>query len=382
MQDEDDLINDEYYGNYDEPKINFPVYQNYEIVKLPEELENEPYTIKDNGFKPEIRIKSKTLFHIIFEEDVILLWVGNQDYFMQTDYRAILPQKSSTKISVVDIYENYGLYIVHSFLKYLYSHPISRRNPLWLVMYLQGSILTIQPTFPVLDDITDGYILYLSSFLFSNFIIMESSMPKLTNLKKIEGSEPPVPPEILAKIFQSTRLSKELHNITLFNKCVKDPVTLDELSFTEGGIQTFYLSGIYFCEWDDEVGNFHISILDTNTPVSLYHLSGIEAENKHQLLMDEVETDVQITGYSLSSYKRAYENRDCPVKKSIISLLDNLSKDEVNAENYTQTCTWIVQLSVDTQYLTDNIFETYNDLELKLKKLIMIAIDMVNDDKL
>jgi hypothetical protein len=246
-------------------------------------------------------------------------------------------------------------------------------------MYLQGSLLVLQPLFPVLNEISDSYMLYLSSFLISNFIIMEAKIPKLISLTQVKGNQPPLPPEILSQILRSTRISKDLSDITTYNKCIDDPVTLKELSFTGEGINTFFFDGIYFSDWFDEENIFHLSVLDTKTPISLYHLSKTEAHNKHNELMNEIgDGTIFPVEYSLYVYKIVYKNRNCPVNKSIISMLSKLLYKEVDATNFSQVCAWLVQLCVDTGYLLNGVFETYEEIDIAFKKLLKMAIQMVS----
>jgi hypothetical protein len=79
-----------------------------------------------------LRVRSNIPFEYAITEDEVTCNIGKfpKNIILRNDvYKIKLPEKSSTNISVLDIYENYGLDITYSFLSNLYYHPISQTNP-------------------------------------------------------------------------------------------------------------------------------------------------------------------------------------------------------------------------------------------------------------
>jgi hypothetical protein len=367
------------------------------LVNLPDELKNEPYSISDNGFRPEIRVK-KIYYKFgiqILRDNTSKIYAIVEQGIYQRDSVGVpefyIPEKLISYISVVDIYENYGINVTYSYLRHIcIDNPISRKNPDWLWFYLETSMSVLnnnyRPPTSVKDPETRN--LYLSSLLISNFLVMESEKIKLPT--PITTVEQKIPFEILAKITGSKRLSKKVSDIVQHNKCINDPMTTEELSMMELDSDKYYPTlfdnNKYYCQYKIKESDhfnsydyFEYSFKDLNTN-GPYHFVLEKIDKSDYIYFISIRKIVQ---YPLISYRKAYARRGCNVidiKTVLLSLLVNLSKTEVTVHNFGFVCAWIIQLSIDTDNIKEMIIKNYTGLQNILHSLSNLAIKLVQDD--
>jgi RNA recognition motif-containing protein len=397
-----------HFSNF-EKLYTFPDIPYFQLTTVSKELENEPYAIKDSGYRPVLRIRKKLFkFEIHPKYGKAYTTVDSYPEFISIistiDTEENYPDKLITNYSVIDVYENYGLEITYSYLKYIYYNPISIKFPDWLLAYLEGSLLVLDPNYvPGLiitgEGDTDIHIfnLYLSSLLLSKLMSIDNNESKIplsvsTVIKKI-------PHEILSKITKSKRLSKDLANIARYDRCMKDPMTYEELDLiykdyieSDSINPTYYAKNenIYSCLYglDGDYFKFALEIGNQNKEHGPFYLTD---SNNEEAIEDDTDTDTDeeemgiIQQYPLFIYRKAYTERGCKtdiIEITILSLLDELSKIIINENNYKDCCGWLVQLSVDTDSMDVMKLENYKELESALHKVVRTAIDLVKSDKL
>lgn len=186
----------------------FPSY--LEEVSLPVELENEPYSFEDNGYRPEITKRRTDFFFQVTARAVCTI---GRKRIIGPLQRAISPGathpvKSSTKISVLTVYDTYGLAIAHKYLESLYYR--SQVNPEWILVYLVGSLYAIDPS--ITEDVIDSskyHILYLCTLIMRGLENMDKREPKMMG-QLSDVPEGTLPADILSAIIGSRRVSKAI----------------------------------------------------------------------------------------------------------------------------------------------------------------------------
>jgi hypothetical protein len=381
-------------------KQNFFLNPSVILVKLPEELKNEPYTVIDNKYRPEIIHAKKSSFKF----KIIPI---NKDYSkvfarigLSTDSRNstgipenYTPEKLVSDISVVDVYENYGLNITYSYLHYIYyDNVISLKHPEYLLLYLEVSLLLLGNDYRTRGTVKDigTQILYLSSILLSNFLLIDSNKIKLQMPLTIISQV--IPPEIIAKITGSRRITKVISNIVEYNKCIDDPMTSAELNIirTNKNYPTIHINNKYCCEYVP-LNDPKIVKLSSNTVHFSYSLKVLNNCGPFNLTITDADIEIyeyqesQIEQYSLSIYRKAYVKRGCKlssIKAAILLILDKISKMTVTINNIGIVCGWIVQLSVDTGIVEEKELKDHTALEKTLHFLANSAKKLVQDDSL
>jgi hypothetical protein len=159
-------------------------------------LKNEPYTVEDTGYRPNIVNSSDSFeFEIDNERGEVFVKIGQNfyngkvsDMFEEKIY--FTPDKLITNISVMDVYLNYGLNMAYSYLNNIYNNPISVMYPNWLLSYLEASMLVINPLYvPVnikfgVNKITI-YNLYLSSLILLKLTLIDAN-PNFNSLPSMK----------------------------------------------------------------------------------------------------------------------------------------------------------------------------------------------------
>lgn len=190
-------------------------------AEMPSDLVNEPYAFIDNGARPEIiRSRPKFQYQIVRGDvsctigtgpsELKTKWSGHTRPALNPTYGS--PAKASTNISVVTVYDTYGLSVVYAYLKHLYNRKYNASYPAWLYVYLEGSLLVLRSDFQTTDELRSvgtAYVLYLCSLLLSELSILDAKQPKMQgSLESVE--EGTLPPEVLAQIIRSQRVAKPI----------------------------------------------------------------------------------------------------------------------------------------------------------------------------
>jgi hypothetical protein len=397
-----DILNIEDYWNLNitNQNENFFLLPSISQVTLPDELKNEPYTISDNEYRPDIRVK-KTYYKFIVQ----ILRNNNSKIYANVEkgiyYRNSIgipekhiPEKLKTNISVIDVYENYGLDVTYSYLRYIcLDNPISRKNPSWLSFYLETSMIILQNDFkpsiwPLKDAVTQN--LYMCSLLLSHFLIIENKKVKI--LGPFIETQYTIPLEIVSKITDSKRLSKKFSETVQYNKCVDNPMTTEELILADLDEKENYFvisnNNRYYCQYTiknldniNEYDYFEYSF-DIGTVNNPYRFTLRKINRpyyKHYIKKSD------IIQHSLIIYKKAYAKRGCKqndIKKAILSILYELTKIKITDDNFKDVCGWILQLSVDTGNIEEIILKNYVELKNLFLSILEVATKMVKDNVL
>jgi hypothetical protein len=376
---EDNIGEDSYWEEYFKPTLEFFTTTSLIKVDVPKELENEPYAIVDTGLRPEIKIPSKISYLFELGSDEIWIRIGQKMWTIDITTR--LPGKKRTRISVLDIYENYGIDVAYSYLSKLYYNPISRINIKLMVAYLESSLMVINPEFQSnikrlesVGEFSDMYALHLSSLLLLELTGIENKRPYVPIDLPKETTINVLPEDIVTKIVGSTRLSKSTAEKVISNRCASI-LTEDELY-----IASLYTESIetrkvpdrdkYYAEYEQDNIYYEYSI--TGSYPGPFHLNYLQNQN------DFIEEYDPSYGYSLSIYKEAYRHRGCPTTKYILKLLKNISEMEINKDNYGDACFWIIQLGVDSEKYHIAVLDDYRDLENMLHIVASNTYDLIN----
>jgi RNA recognition motif-containing protein len=381
----------------------FPIIPGIELVTVPEDLQNEPYALEDTGYRPDIRIRNKSFnFEVDIESEIARIKLGSntKNFPVSVTYDTkYYPSKLKTNVSIFDIYENYGLNIAYSYMKNIYYNPISRKFPEWLLYYIGGSLLVIDPSYEAtLSEIKDternAFILYLCSLLLIKLVYIDNNIPKLpVPLSKVTDN---IPIDIISKIINSDRVSKNLGRVAQHNKCIDMPMTYDELDSTYWdyfelvGVNLTYYSkneNIYSClyELNGDHFKFALEIKNQYGPFYLTDTNNEESDTDTDTDTHDEDNEGIVQQYPLFIYNKAYLKRGCTektTKTAILSMLDELSKMIVNENNYKDISAWLVQLTVDTDSMETMTLKNYTELESAFHKVVRIAIDLVKNDKL
>jgi hypothetical protein len=221
------------------PFISFP---SLVLQKIPQELENEPYSNTDSDYRPEIRYRTN-LFKYEIEEYTSKCYIDSVTVYKKIKPSAIVPEKNISYLSLLDIYNNYGLNITYSFMYYLYYNPLSIKNPVYLVCYLEGSMVALnldrrclKRCFGIINsdkEVNIGdQILYASEKILSKLIEMDAKYPKLIDNQQSTIINQQIPMEILSYIIRSIRVCKSMSAMVLYDRYKINP-TIDELEFVQ-----------------------------------------------------------------------------------------------------------------------------------------------------
>src|SRR3990170_4566761 len=211
---------------------------------LPPDLENEPFSTCDTGVRSEINHINppRAVFHCYAFEQCGDICLGYRvDYRkynlprgMSREYKSRETRwKSSTCISVFDVYDNYGLDVTRSYIARLVSSDVAKCQPDWIAIYLVGSLEIANPdlaidlqraigtqTMTAPDVINKARSALLSHMTRSHTVL--SHMTRSHTVLSHTASSPVIPPislvpssialptELLVRIINSVRVSKEI----------------------------------------------------------------------------------------------------------------------------------------------------------------------------
>lgn len=212
-------------------RITFPPALHFKEVPLPLELANEPFTYNDNGKRVSrtSHVKRELFSFEITTNDGAVCKIGGK-IVSRTLVPAYIhaPPKSKSQLSVISVYDVYGLEVTYAFLKRLYL----LNHPNWTIPYLQASLTVLerprsaaavlQPdakhsgsavrpaehAISVLDG-DKGWICLASTLLF-HLAMLELQQPRLTApLTQIDVQ---LPYELIARITHNPALSSCVAN--------------------------------------------------------------------------------------------------------------------------------------------------------------------------
>ena len=336
-------------------------------VTLPAELLNEPYADADTGDRPERKVfDTGSFFFAAYANGEAICSVGEKDIHYKHPYpiESVRLVKSLCHFSVVDIYHTYGLDIARLYIDWLWSEKNPPRS-IWLYTYLRGSLAVMG-----VEVIEYGIclpILDLIQLLKSELTVLDQRQPRCLE----EITNPPVlPVEIIARIVNSTRVSKALTSTVVSMRGIDLP-SVRELACYSYPV-TIFEKGKYFCTWtnaeQDQPAIYEWSLTVEGDIYTLSYLTGDEVQDS--------ECDGYIAEYSLDSYEHAYNFRGCNGSEVVLARLRDLLVRfrTVTDDNISEVCAWIVQLSDDSKTGTSTRLIGREGLKAELDRLIRARI--------
>lgn len=332
------------------------------LVSIPPELANEPYARYDNGLRPELRDR-KHFFHFHVESGLSIKITAILD---TTEFCLINPSKSRwradqtryekafTRHSVMDIYHVYGLDIACSYLYGLCHSAISETEPWWLFVYLVGSLAIVDPEHarflfdkqkklgkrPTRSSAL-AYAALLSSLLALELETRSQAV--------IQPHTTALPVELLARIFDSVRISKVIARHVMYKRVTRllSPREV-EVFYTHEAVQSTGDDHFYTQHWDLRVIGSGFSLL-------------YDAQRKKRPARTPV----------LSSYVDEAKARGIKTRTTLRHALDR-----VKTSNLNQLCAWVVLLSYHVGELPQTMLEieSHSDLVQHFETLSSVAL--------
>lgn len=353
-------------------------------VPLPQGLENEPYAFQDTGFRAELPHTRERFEFRIDEGGSAFCRVGKEELQGPRIERGRrpLPEKRTSNVSVVSVYDVYGLQATYTYLKYLYEVKYDAHFPSWLTTYLRGSLMVLRPG-PFLYSEYEGSALLLSSLVLMEIAALDSREPKmLGELGQMKQGE--LPSEIVSKIVGSRRVSQALTQ-RQGSGCDSTP-TMQELAAVsvDGDWDIVYRlpDGTYTKAYQDndpendvdgEPGIWEFSL----EPAKVRSDSWVETVT---LNPDELRdlTDAVPVQYSLFHYERVFAARGCDVQDTMIRFLRGLERRMRTAriEEVNELLEWLITLLGynPDQPRSTYVLKDFNALKGRLLDLIRRTI--------
>lgn len=176
-------------------------------VDLPEELCSEPFGERDNG-RAEIIVSRPEFLFELHPEHIL---VSIHDRFAQFISHCSRPwlhrlQRRKTNMSVLSVYDTYGFLIACAYLERLASLS-ARGYHTEIEAYLTASLRAMD-----VDPPHHGHLTVLINMIATELLRREEMMPVVTNPDKLVQVN--MPPELVARITCSMRLSKAVTQLT------------------------------------------------------------------------------------------------------------------------------------------------------------------------
>lgn len=403
----------------------FPPMGNAKLVPtLHHDLANEPYTSEDTGYRPELKVKRPFFSFKIDKHSIATCSVNNKTIISNRVYTNNIPYKSCTNISVVNVYDTYGLDMTYSFLYYVYHNRYSVVDGIvyqdWLKVYLGGSLIILQPDFVdyyTNDRTFDASVLYMCTLLMTHFITMETNQAKLNHpienphgisvLKhslgvfqnenfsslrpgasteefpnivssNIENTTHVLPLEIIAKITNSGRISKKICNsISCNTSCDSyEEISNTELKhFSNRPYTTKSRYGEYYQlahkTYDHCIENYpfekywYINNYMPNSLFSLIHTN--PGDYNYDNVVPNLSED-PVVAFSIFDYLDAFNRRKASNgTQRVVNMLQTLS-----CLPEQKACAWLVQLAYDTEY-------EYEDTQIENSEVLYSVLSVLVD---
>lgn len=341
-----------------QPQVPFHITGSIALVPLCVDLAFEPYT--DQRSLPMCLLSTRPFFQFKTCGDG---WIrsGTNECISMCDRKRLSGRKGpdmASYISVVDVYDFYGLEMAYSYMHHLYHAQVSIQNTHWMAVYIIGSISVVNSELAKsLDELrrkcgdSPLFVSHVCSVLLSELIVLDSKEPRLAT--PIEPHATVLPVEILARIFNSVLISKSIaEHVTKQRSCrvlrpgefearARHPrvmnavVTLEE---RKGGvIVIFYIADVRGVRWELMRGS-----RAAHDPTLVFTLRKKARDVDY---MDVFESH-SVVLYSPRDYARFSAQT---TQETFCRMLS-----EVDINNQDQLCAWIVMLAHE---LDDETFD-------------------------
>ena len=180
------------------------------LTEVPVELANEPCTNYDTWLRSEIILDCPRLLYRVD--------IHKASYSIEG--KLTERKKNTCRISVINIYDTYGIAVVYSFLKRLYRPDLNTSELWWIETYLRASLQIIlgsevaeaEPILNAEEMLARMLerILSLSRLIMDQLLEIDSRQPKMVGELT---SEFYLPLDLLVMIIRSKRISKSLNRL-------------------------------------------------------------------------------------------------------------------------------------------------------------------------
>lgn len=316
---------------------------------LPLELQNEPFSYFDNQYRVEI-VVSRPLFSFTITTENARVVVGGMHVTSRlcASSSLTLPTKCSSNVSVLTVFDTYGLEITEAYLEYLSS--LDSRYSDWVEVYLVGSIWTMVEE-QCRPSLIAGTIKQMCDTIVQELRGIEAQKSKLS-YSLVPWS---LLPEIVALITQSLRISKEVSRYVIERRGSYVP-SLEEVRGRSNAPRTYYESDVY-------------RTYDVSNPMACELVRRVE---RYSLTWRMTHTVIPFSygimiAESTLNYDIYYTARGCDGRKCVSLLLSCLDIEKMEIE---EVCSWTVQLSSDMRC---RAFENITEDQLRARLGTLIA---------
>ncbi|CAH6420487.1 Hypothetical protein POVR2_LOCUS173 [uncultured virus] len=199
----------------DKLEIPFHLPTSVTLIALHPDLINEPYRKKDTGVRHDCFPDSETpYFTFSCKSGKPTCTIGRVTVTSNKTFKMKRNWKLESNLTVLDVYNTYGLDMACSYLHHICKLKLSAKYPDMLRIYLIGNLSLVQLELaariyepkmlssPVQDILISSYA------LLSELAMREGKQPRM--LGELVPHETNLPVELLAKIFQSKRINKQI----------------------------------------------------------------------------------------------------------------------------------------------------------------------------
>lgn len=324
------------------PKFPFCTMSNLSLVPLHSDLVNEPWTKEDTGVRADVYpSSSRPFFKCQLAGGMGVCIAGNIALSIPQLEQIDKSWKIATTLSVIDVYDAYGLETAYSYLHHLYHLEISMNYPQYLALYLVGSLAILNPEcatsmYKKIRKQSAAIVLAACSILLAELALLETKQPILS-CSEITAHTTVLPIEILARIFNSKRISKQ----------IAEQVTLQrrgrELRIFELQCRAIHpiISKNDLTETTRE--NRWQSVMNECNKVWLMEQRGDDfIVSSRAMGLADVMLSMTKSKQVLYSYQDYARMRNLPLKQVLSSMLR-----EVDTKNEDMLCAWILMLCIE-----------------------------------
>lgn len=346
----------------------FPLKLSTQSPILPLELENEPFSYEDNGLRPEV-IKSRPRFLFQIHSGMgATVQVGSKTIAESRGGPILrIPNKSRSTVSVLSVFDTYGLDITLSFLRYLYEKKWVPEHP-WLEAYLAGSLVMIRPE--MYEWVRAATAHYLIALLILELKQLDEEQPKmLGELLPAEGEESVFPPELLTKMIRRSNVSRDIDTRLQAERCNTTP-SLEDIERMR----------------DERGREWPHTLLLADSTLAIVYGEGSEAMTLHRtsenefiltVIGREVESldlrDSEVIAFSITDYADYFKSEGCDVRTSLLSLIQRVEDKyrTITEENVLEAQAWLLQLSYEVGDLEEGESHfSFSELASEIERLL------------
>lgn len=318
-----------------EPKLPFCT-MSISSIELDADIANDPYIAGGVDILPTIYSSRPYFFFAASSGRQASICGKGVFVFYEADPG---PDPYYSWISVVDVYDKYGLEMAYSYLHKIYHCQLSIKHPAWLAAYLVASLATLRPDFAglinqAMKSESEQLSLLCCSTLLADLVLLDTQQPRL--LCDIEPHTTVLPVEILARIFNSRRISKTIAAELAQQRSCR-PLRLGELGArATKGIVIELMEGMLCLAKLEERKIWKLEMIQTTIRCGSIRISCCELSMD---IFPKETASMQQLLFSYRDYARIRQTTEAAMFRQMIS--------EVDREDKKIICAWILMLTVD-----------------------------------